>query len=44
MELEKHEEALIWSYRQIDRKRRQIIWHVIQGGMRQRGLRIFFNH
>ena len=44
MTLEKHEKALILSYRQIDRKWREVIWAAIKCGMQQKGLRIFFDN
>lgn len=43
MTLERHEKALIRSYRKIDRTKKQLVWILIKDGMQQRGLRIFFD-
>ena len=44
MTLQKHEKALIRSYRKINRTKKQLVWILIKDGMHQQGLRIFFNH
>jgi len=43
MNLEKHEQALIKTYRQASRIKKQLIWLLLHDDMKQKGRRIFFN-
>ena len=44
LNLAKHEQALITSYRKLGRIKRQLIWILVKDGMQQQGLSIVFEN